>query len=177
MKFRHSAAAAAAAFLFASGIASADNLSRSEYEALTGAKLSLAQAIEVAEKQGNGKAIEAEFEAKKGGAEYEIMVLTQDKLIKYKLDANSGQVKKTENERLERYFTRLKLQDLQGAATPLVKVVATAEQHGGGRAVEAEIERKGKRVVYEVSVAKPDYKTQKVRIDGTSGEVTSAKND
>lgn len=176
MKFRHSTAAVAAAFTLASAVAYAD-MSRSEYEALNGAKLSLAQAIEAAEKHGQGKAVDAEFEAKKGGAEYEITVLSQDKLVEYKLDANSGQVTKTENKRLERYFTRLKPQDIQGAATPLVKAIATAEQRGGGKAVEAEVERKGKRVVYEVSVAKPDYKTQKVRIDGTSGEVTSEKND
>lgn len=47
-------------------------------------KLSLTQAVQTAETQGNGKAISVEFDSK--GSEYEVEVLSfEDKPVKYKL--------------------------------------------------------------------------------------------
>lgn len=66
----------AAVFTFGSGLAHADT-NRRDIQAMNNAKLSLAQAIEAAEKQGQGRAIEAGFEAKDGAGQYEIKVLSQ----------------------------------------------------------------------------------------------------
>lgn len=140
---------------------------------VTDVKLPMTQAIQTAEAQGKGKAISVEFDGK--GPEYEVKILTADgKLVKYKLDANSGQLRGTENEIFERFFTRLKPQILQAAATTLTQAIAVAEQSVGGKAIGAEVERESAdRVLYEVSVLKSDRTTQKVKIDGTSGQITS----
>lgn len=176
LKLLPAAALLAATFVIGSGVAHADT-NRRDIQAMNNAKLSLAQAIEAAEKQGQGRAIEAGFEAKDGTGQYEIKVLSQDKLTKYKLDANTGQVRETENEPIERHLTRLKPQDLQSAQVTLTQAIATAEQRVGGKAIDAEVEREADRVEYEVTVARTDGTTQKAKINGVNGQVTSVEND
>ena len=91
--------------------------------------------------------------------------------MEYKLDANSGQITGAEEERFERYFTRMKPEDLRNARTSLVEAVGIAEQRLGGKAIEAEAEREGDHVQYEVKVAKPDGSFQEVEINATTGQV------
>ena len=144
---------------------------KEDVQALNQAKVSLTQAIETAAKQGNGKAIDAEFEVKNGVGQYEIKVLGPDKLMEYRLDANSGQITGSEEERFEKYFTRMKPEDLRNARTSLVEAVGIAEQRLGGKAIEAEAEREGDHVQYEVKVAKPDGSTHEVEINAATGQV------
>ncbi|EIM24456.1 PepSY domain-containing protein [Microvirga lotononidis] len=144
-----------------------------KFQAARSAKVSLSQAVEAAEKQGQGRATEAEFEVKDGGGQYEIKVLsnTGDKLTKFKLDANSGQVVETENQPFERYFTRLKPADFQSAKVSLKDAIAAAEQRVGGKATDAEVEREGNAVQYEIDVATAD-KTQEIKVDA-NGQVVA----
>ena len=66
-----------------------------EVQALSRAKLSLTQAIETAERHGDGKAIDAEFDGGRGEApRFEVKILGRDKLTEYTLDADSGKVMK-----------------------------------------------------------------------------------
>jgi uncharacterized membrane protein YkoI len=136
-------------------------------------KVSLSQAIDTAEKEGRGKAIDAEFERSGNTGYYAVKVLSDDgnKLVQYKIDGNSGQVTGTDNEAIEKFFTRLKPADLQNARTSLKQALATAERQAGGKAVEAEVEREGAGVQYRVTVANGD-RTQDVRIDG-NGQLVS----
>ena len=73
--------------------------SASDVQAMQNLKVSLAQAIDTAEKQGQGKAVDAAFEREGNAGHYEIKVLSAngDKLVEYYLDGNSGQVTRTEN--------------------------------------------------------------------------------
>jgi len=94
-----------------------------------------------------------------------------NKLVE-KVDGNSGQVTGTDNQPVEKYFTRLKPADVANARTSLKQALATAEkQAGGGKAIDAEVEREGSGVQYKVTVANGD-RTQDVRIDG-NGQVVS----
>lgn len=162
--------AGALLLLAAANPASAESV---DYKALNQTKLSLTQAIDTAERQGGGKAIDAEFETEDGVAMYEVSVLGADKLQKYKLDANSGQVRETENETIEKYFTRLKPETVDAAKTTLSQAIGIAEQRVGGKAAKADIDREGDSVVYEVTVAKADGTTQEVEVgaDGQIGKV------
>lgn len=157
-------------------------------QAIQSAKVSLVQAIDIAEQQGGqgSRAVEVEFEAAKadsaGPGRYEVKVLTQDgKVVKYKLDANSGQVVETENERFESLFTRFKPADLQNAQTSLKQALTIAEQRigAGARAIEAEVERESGTLRYEITVATTagDGRSQEVTIDAGSGQVVSTKTD
>ena len=159
---------AGAAMLLATPVLAAD---REDVRALEKAKVSLTQAIDIAARQGNGIAIDAEFEEDDGRGTYEVKVLGEGTLVTYTLDAESGSVTDTENERIEQYFTRLKPADLRDARTTLGQAIGMAEQRAGGKAMDAEVEREGDHVEYEVTVARPDGSAQEIRINGTSGQV------
>lgn len=150
----------------------------SEDAALNGAKVSLTDAIGVAEQQGSGQAISADYVAKKGAmGHYDIKVLSSDgsKLVKYRVSPSTGKVKEASDEPFEKVFTRIKPQDLQNAQTSLKKAIKTAEEQGDGKAVSADTDRSGNQVRYTVKVAKADGTTEKVKINGADGKVASAQ--
>lgn len=145
----------------------------SEFQLAKAAKTGLAQALATAEsKDGQGRAIDADFE-KAGSdmpARWEIKVVYPDgRLIEHFVDADTGMLIKSENQPFERYFTRLKVGDFQNAPTALKDALAIAEQKaGGGKAYEAEVEREGGTVAYEISVALDDRSREvKIGADGT----------
>ncbi|AWN39673.1 PepSY domain-containing protein [Methylobacterium durans] len=145
-----------------------------EFQIAKLAKVSLADALTKAESQGDkGRAIDADFEKADGKnpAHYSIKVVYPDgKLVEYGINADTGDVYKSENQPIERYFTRLKTADFQNAKTSLKDAIAIAERKaGGGKAYEAEVERDGNAVQYEISVALAD-RSQEVKV-GPDGKV------
>jgi uncharacterized membrane protein YkoI len=151
-----------------------DNLK--EWQVAKSAKTSLAQAIATAEAKGDekgGRAIDADFEKadSKNPAHYAIKVVyPSGKLVEYGINADTGELYKTENQPIERYFTRLKPADFQNAKVSLKDAIALAEQNApGGKAYEAEVEREGKAVEYEIKVALMD-REQEIKI-GPDGAV------
>jgi uncharacterized membrane protein YkoI len=160
------------------GAAAAGADKADEVQALSSARLTLTDAIRLAEKEGNGKAVDAEIEsAKAGQAQYAVEVLSSDgkKLTEYKLDADTGKILGTKNESIEKVFTRVKPHDLQTAQTSLAGAIRAAEQKTGGKVIDAETEGSGAKLQYDLKVAMADGKTEKVKIDGTTGKVASAK--
>jgi len=170
--------ATVAALLGIGVVQAGDNSTRHEAQAMEKAKISLSQAVRAAEKQSGGQAVSAEYELKSGNpAYYEVKVLSSDgqKLTKYELDPNTGQVMKTSDEKFEKLFTRLKPTAIQNAPTSLTRAIATAEARGAGKASEASISRDGDQVQYDIEVAKLDGTTEKFKINGSDGKVASAK--
>jgi uncharacterized membrane protein YkoI len=165
----------AAALLLAGGATFAND-AKEDLHAMSSAKLSLTDAIRMAEKEGSGKAVGAELEsAKAGTAQYAVDVLSMDgkKLTKYKLDGNTGKVEKASNEPIEKLTTRLKPSDLQQVQTSLSSAIRSAEQQTGGKVIDAETEGSGASIRYDLKVAMADGKTDKVKIDGSTGKVAS----
>jgi len=145
-----------------------------EFQLAKTTKVGLAQALTTAEAQGEkGRAIDADFEKADGKnpTHYSIKVVYPDgKLVEYGINADSGALYKTENQPIERYFTRLKPADFQNATTSLKDALTIAEQKaGGGKAYEAEVEKEGSAVEYEIKVAGAD-KEQTVKV-GPDGKV------
>lgn len=167
------------AFVFATLMAGAHitlAASPSEMQALSRAKLSLTQAIEAAERQGEGKAIEAEFEAGDNQASrYEVKVLGRDKLVSYTLDADTGKVLETSNEAIEKLFTRLEPDDVRGARTTLAQAIGIAEQHTNGKVIEAEVDREGDSVRYDLTVARSDGGERELEIDAANGKIVEGR--
>ncbi len=146
-----------------------------EWQAVKLAKISLADAIATAEKKdGNGRAIDADFEKADGKnpMHWAIKVVYPDgKLVEHGINAETGALYKSENQPIERYFTRLKVADFNNAKVSLKDALAIAEkQAGGGKAYEAEVEREGSAVAYEIKVALAD-KEQEVKV-GPDGQIT-----
>ena len=147
-----------------------------EWQAATTAKVSLPQALSTAEEKGEekgGRAIDADFEnaVGKDPMRYEIKVVyPSGKLIEHYINADTGELYKTENQPIERYFTRLKPADFQNAKTALKDALAIAEQKvPGGKAYEADVSKDGSVVQYEIKVASTD-KEQTVKV-GADGKV------
>ncbi|MEH3116082.1 MAG: PepSY domain-containing protein [Methylorubrum populi] len=146
-----------------------------EWQVAKSAKTGLAQAIATAEGAGEekgGRAIDADFEKADGKnpAHYAIKVVyPSGKLVEHGIDADTGALYKSENQPIERYFTRLKVSDFQNAKVSLKDAIALAEKKApGGKAYEAEVEREGKAVEYEIKVALTDREQEiKVGPDGT----------
>jgi uncharacterized membrane protein YkoI len=145
---------------------------------LTNAKVSLTQAVGIAEQQGSGQAVTADYTAKKGAmGHYAIKVLSNDgtKLTEYRVSPASGKVTEASNEPFEKMFTRLKPESLANAPTSLKTAIKTAEAQTGGKAVDADADRDGDQVRYTVKVALADGTTQKIKVNGADGKVASAK--
>jgi uncharacterized membrane protein YkoI len=178
MKTKTTLVLAAVSSLLAIGAAQASDSARHEAESLEKAKISLTEAIRIAEKQGNGQATSAEYEFKSGNpAYYEIKVLRNDgqKLTKYELSPSTGTVKEVSDEKFEKLFTRMKPTAIQNAPTSLTRAITTAETRAGGKAKEAEISRDGAQLLYKVEVVKLDGTREKLEINGSDGKVASAK--
>lgn len=169
---------AAVTSVLAMGAAQASDSARHEAQSIEKAKISLTEAIKIAEKQGNGQATSAEYEFKNGNpAYYEVNVLSNDgqKLTKYELSPATGTVKEKSDEKFEKLFTRLKPTAIQNAPTSLTRAITTAETRVGGKAKEAEISRGGDQLIYKVEVVKRDGTSEKLEINGSDGKVASAK--
>ncbi|GLK81857.1 PepSY domain-containing protein [Methylopila turkensis] len=161
------------ASLFAAGVAAAplSGALADSTEMAKNAKVSLVQALEAAEAKSGGKATEVEFEDDNGGR-WEVKVLSSggDKLTEYYVDPNSGQVTGEEEQTFEKYFTMLKPEAFQKASTQLKDAIAAAETAGNGKAIDAEVEREGETVAYEIHVAGADG-TKEVNVDANGKAV------
>ena len=144
---------------------------------LSHAKVSMNQAITVAEEQGSGQAIDAEYIPKSGTMGiYDVKVLSMDgkKLLDFNVNPENGRVLKATRERVEKVFTRIKPADLQNAPTPLKGAIKTAEAQTGGKAVMADTDRHGDTVRYTVKVVMADGTTKTIKVNGADGKVASA---
>ena len=145
---------------------------------LTHAKVSMNQAITVAEEQGSGEAIDAGYIPKSGTAGmYDVKVLSMDgkKLLHFNINPDDGRVLKATREHVQKLFTRIKPADLQNAPTPLKGAIKAAEAQTGGKVVMAETDRHGDTVRYTVKVAMADGTTQTINVNGADGRVASAR--
>ena len=144
---------------------------------LSHAKVSLNEAITVAEEQGGGQAIDAGYIPKTGAmGMYDVKVLSMDgkKLLDFNINPDNGRVLKATREHVQKVFTRIKPADLQNAQTPLKGAIKAAEAQTGGKAVMADTDRKGDSVRYTVKVAMADGTNQTIKINGADGKVASA---
>ena len=98
-------------------------------------------------------------------------MLGRDKLVTYTLDADTGKVLETDDDLLEKLFTRLQPDDVRGAPTTLAQAIGIAEQRSGGKAIAAEVDRDADALGYDVTVAKFDGSERDLRVDGASGRV------
>lgn len=170
-------AIATAIFLGAAGVALADHgekESAKEITAALNAKTSIAQAITAAEQKTGGRAMKVEIEREKGNYVYEIKTVSNDKIVKAFVDPTSGKVTGTEDEGLiAKIFDRDdrdEVAKMAASPTTLAAAITAAEQHVGGKAIEARFEAEDGKPLFRVEVAK-DSTVHKVTIDAANGKV------
>jgi uncharacterized membrane protein YkoI len=143
---------------------------------LSQAKVSMNQAITVAEEQGSGQAIDADYIANSGAVGmYDVKVLSMDgkKLLDFNINPQDGRVLKATRQHVAKVFTRIKPADLQNAQTPLKGAIKAAEAQTGGKAVMADTDRHGDTVRYTVKVVMTGGATQTIKVNGADGKVAS----
>jgi uncharacterized membrane protein YkoI len=149
-----------------------------ENSTLANAKVSLTSAIGIAEQQGSGHAVMADYVSKKGAmGHYDVKVLSNDgtKLTEYRVSPTTGKVTEASNEPFEKMFTRIKPDQLANAPTSLKTAIKSAEAQSGGKAVDADADRTGDSIRYTVKIAMADGSTQKIKVNGADGKVASAQ--
>jgi len=169
-------AAFAAAALVGGAARAADT--QKEVREIASAKVSVTDAVRRAEHEGNGKATSVEFKTEsKGPGEYVVKVLSNDntKLMGYRINAANGHIVSAGNEPVEKFFTHVKPEEIASAQTSLSRAIDEAEQQSGGKATYAAVERNNNHVLYDVKLAKDDGSTSRVKIDGSTGHLASAK--
>jgi uncharacterized membrane protein YkoI len=154
--------------------ATGENENGQEAAAVLGAKTSVGQAIAAAERQTGGRAMKIGVEKEKGAYLYEVKTVSKEQVAVVFVDPASGQVVRTENEGLIARIFDLEDEDgfseLADPSTTLAAATATAEQHIGGKAIEASFDDEDGTLLFEVEVAEDDT-VQKVTIDSANGEV------
>jgi len=148
-------------------------------KAAAGAKISLAQAIETAQKEvTGGKVIEAGLETEKDATFYEVVVLSGDAVKEVKVDAASGKVLGVKDEKPDKDEEKelAEAKHALGAAklTFAQALDAAAKEVKDGKAFKVELEMKGDQAVYEVVLLQGE-KAMKVSLDAGSGKVAKVE--
>jgi uncharacterized membrane protein YkoI len=164
----------AATALCLAGVAHADSGTSHEAQALASSAISIVKAVDIGEKLGHGKTVGVEFDVEKGLPIWEVKILGADGVTEYKVDANTGQVVKIEDEhvrgKLVNFVTGTNLKDLESVKTTFAEAVAMAEKMAKGKAVKVEVEHEHNHVQFDVFVRSGDD-TKRFMIDATSGKV------
>lgn len=142
---------------------------KEDFDTVSRAKHSLADAITAAEKAAGGKATDAKFETERGVSKYEVTVIQNGKRDIVNVDPTTGQAVKGKESDAGSGDQR----DAQAVSkTSLATAITTAEQQGGGKALEASLTKQNGNPVYDVKLANGD-KTQTIRVDAATGKVAS----
>jgi uncharacterized membrane protein YkoI len=144
-----------------------------EIKAFDAAKVSLADAVMAAEKQG-GVATEAEFDVHKGVGSYDVTLIANNKLRRVSVDSQTAQIGPAKDNVIERALDRDDLsegQAVQTAKVHLADAVAAAEKQGG-KAIDAGAERENGKTVYKIEIVEAG-ETKTVWVDITTGQLTT----
>lgn len=145
-----------------------------ELEIMENAKMGLAEAIALTERETGGRVVEAELDEDDDMFFYRLEVMGEAGLSVVYLNPASGVVVGKRNPGLVTGALdsddREKAQAVTGAAISPADALRLAERRTGGRPVEIEVERDGGRYLYEVKTIQPELEHD-VEIDPTSGQV------
>ena len=122
------------------------------------ANLGLTQAIETAERESKGRAIEATFSPfATGGGSLEVTLMRNDATVtKYRIDANSGEVVNVTEQTLQGYTTSIEPAMLTGMTLRMSEAVKAAEMFvQGGTAIGVAVEKSNDDMFsFEINVLK-----------------------
>ena len=149
----------------------------SDAVAIAKSKISLEQAIAIAQKTVKGDLISAEFDQNDymAGGEYEIEFITNGVEHEVKIDSSSGKVLKTKQEKLDAEDLA-EYNAMKQAQITLTQAMQKATQSVGGKITEAEFDFDNGIPAYEIEIAN-GMDIHKLVIDGMNGQVISSQLD
>lgn len=145
-----------------------------ELEIMRHAKIDLAGAIELAEREVAGRVIEAELDEDDDMFFYKLEVMAQDGLWVVYLNPASAVVVGKRQPGLVmgavRNHDRAKADAVASAGISMVEALGIAEAHTGGKAIEIEVDRDDGMYIYEVKTIQTGLE-HKLDIDLSSGAI------
>lgn len=144
-------------------------------------KISLTQAIDIAKQNAKGDLVSAEFDYDdddgKGAAtsEYEVEFISNGKSYEVKIDANTGKVIETEEEKLDKE-DMAEYSAMKQAKVTLASAMQKATQSVNGKVIGVEFELEKGQALYDIEIVK-DNQIYDVSIDANTGNVLSSKVD
>lgn len=149
----------------------------SDAVAIAKSKISLEQAIAMAQKTVKGDLISAEFDQNDhmAGGEYELKFIESGVEHKVKVDASSGKVLKSKQEKMAQ-DDLAEYNAMRQAQITLTQAMQKATQSVGGKITEAEFDFDNGIPAYEIEIAK-GMDTHKLIIDSMNGQVISSQLD
>lgn len=145
-------------------------------------KISLTQAIDIAKQNAKGDLVSAEFDYDdddddKGTAtsEYEVEFISNGTSYEVKIDANTGKVIKTEQEKLDKE-DMAEYSAMKQAKVTLTSAMQKATQSVNGKIIGVEFELEKGQALYDIEVVK-DNQIYDVSIDANTGKVLSSQVD
>ncbi len=144
-------------------------------------KISLSQAIDIAKQNAKGDLVSAKFDYDddddKGTAtsEYEVEFISNGSSYEVKIDANTGKVIGTDQEKLDKE-DMAEYSALMQAKVTLTSAMQKATQSVNGKVIGVEFELEKGQALYDIEVVK-DNQIYDVSIDATTGKVLSSQVD
>ncbi len=163
--------------LLGASAASADEPSMLERikKTVSGARISLSQAIEAASKEvAGGQVVEAELEDEHGSIYYEVSLLVGGKLKEASIDSASGKVLGVKDAQIgddEKQEIESTRKALAAAKITFALAIGAAEKEvKGGQAYEAEVEMENNKPVIAVTILVGE-KVMEAEVDAVTGKV------
>lgn len=164
----------AAALAFAATAALAHD-AREVQQQISGARLSLADAIARSLQEVPGKVIGIGIDHDDGVLLYEVEVVTaQGDSVELDILAADGSIRKYEN---DGRASRRDQERLAAASLDIRQAIDAAVKHTPGTPYSAELDRHFGTVVYEVGILRDDARAFEVKVDAQTGAVVQAQED
>ena len=141
-------------------------------------KISLTQAINIAKQNAKGDLVSAEFDydddgKNKGTGKYKVELVSNGTSYEVKMDANTGKVLKTKQEKLDKKELA-EYNAMKQAKVSLTSAMQKAAQSLNGKVISAEFELEKGQSVYDIEVLK-ENQIYDVSIDANTGKVLSSQ--
>jgi uncharacterized membrane protein YkoI len=138
------------------------------------AKITLDQAVAAAEKLGGGNATRATFEQMNGKSGYLVIVFAANTMKEFWVDPQIGvatpQTGTATASASQEAMDKANTAELHGAKSTLQQAVSMAEQQSGGKAIDAQIEKRNNKVAHDIQVAR-NGKLSNVWFDPVMGKI------
>ena len=144
-------------------------------------KISLTQAIDIAKRNAKGDLVSASFDYDDDNGnnavnnEYEVKLISNGTSYEVKIDANTGKVLKTEQEKLDKE-DMAEYSAMKQAKVSLTSAMQKATQSVNGKVIGAEFELEKGQATYDIEVVK-NNQIYDVSIDANTGKVLSSQVD
>lgn len=151
--------------------------SMSEIAAASQSKISLEQALTLANKAVKGDIISADFdqEDRAENSHYDIKMIANNNEQEVRVNANTGKVTKDETERLDK-DDLAEYNTMKQAKVSLSQAIKNANKTLKGTVLEAEFDMDFGKPVYKIEIGKGNQ-VHKVVVDSMTGKITSSQVD